>query len=163
MSSCQYPPSHQAPSGKRHTGCRGYSPKRKPYKTAKGTKCCKIDKSPRPSTGTKCGTIEVRGRRGRVPVYKGARGGVYYLTQTNDKMYIDSKDNIHKKPKACGTGSKRLKSRSPKRRSPKRKSRSPKRKSPKRRSPRRTKTHRAHLHTTKTLAKKGKTLHRHTC
>ena len=142
MSSCQYPPSHQAPSGKRHTGCRGYSPKRKPYKTAKGTKCCKIDKSPRPSTGTKCGTIEVRGRRGRVPVYKGARGGVYYLTQTNDKMYIDSKDNIHKKPKNCGPGAKH---------------KSPKRKSPKRQT--------KHLHDTnsslKRKHKKDQVLHKH--
>ena len=127
MSDCHYPPSHPAPSGKRHQNCKGYSPKRKPYKTAKGTKCCELNKSPRPSTGVKCGTITVRGRRGRVPVYKGAFGGVYYLTQTNEKIYIDSKDNIHKKPKNCG---------SPKRKSPKRKS--PKRKSPKRKCSHRT-------------------------
>ena len=131
---CQHSPSHKSPSGKHHQNCRGYSPKRKPYKTAKGTKCCTLNKSPRPKPGGKCGTIAVRGRRGRVPVYKGDQGGVYYLTQTNGKTYIDSKDNIHKKPKACGSG--------------------PKRKSPKR--------HTKHLHVTKSsLKRKNKVLHKH--
>jgi len=156
---CQYPPSHKSPSGKRHSNCKGYSPKRKPYKTAKGTRCCALNKGPHPKTGTKCGTVEVRGR-GRIPVYKGAQGGVYYLTQTNEKTYIDSKDNIHKKPKACGTGAKR---KSPRRKSPRRKS--PRRKSPKRKSPKR---HPKHLHVTKTSLKrkykKDQVLHKHsTC
>ena len=109
-----------------------------------------------PKTGTKCGTVEVRGR-GRIPVYKGAQGGVYYLTQTNEKTYIDSKDNIHKKPKACGTGAKR---KSPRRKSPRRKS--PRRKSPKRKS---SKRHAKHLHVTdsslKRKYKKDQVLHKH--
>ena len=58
---CQYPPSHKSPSGKRHSNCKGYSPKRKPYKTAKGTRCCALNKGPHPKTGTKCGTVEKYG------------------------------------------------------------------------------------------------------
>ncbi len=138
---CQYPPSHKSPSGKHHQNCRGYSPRRTPYKTPKGTRCCKLGKNARPKTGPKCGTINVRGR-GPVSVYKGAQGGVYYLTQTNDKTYIDSKDNIHKKPKNCGPGAKH---------------KSPKRKSPKR--------HTKHLHVTnsslKRKHKKDQVLHKH--
>ena len=180
MSTCQYPPSHQAPSGKRHRNCKGYSPKRKPYKTEKGTKCCELNKDSRPSTGPKCGTVVVRGR-GRVPVYRGSQGGVYYLTQTNDKTYIDSKDNIHKKPKRCGPGAKSPKRRakSPKRRakSPKRRAKSPKgkgrakspkgkgrAKSPKGRAKSPKKRHGDHLHvTSKTLknAIKKAVLHKH--
>ena len=111
--------------------CKNHSPKRKSYKTKTGRRCCELDKGPRPKTGGKCGTVAVRGRRGRVPLYKGKDGGVYYLTQTNAKQYVDAKAS----PKACGTGPKRRrKSKSPKRR---RKSKSPKRrrksKSPKRR------------------------------
>ena len=161
---CRYYPNHTSPSGKHHQNCRGYSPRRTPYKTPKGTRCCKLGKNARPKTGPKCGTINVRGR-GPVSVYKGAQGGVYYLTQTNDKTYIDSKGNIHKKPKACGTGTKR---KSPRRKSPRRKSprrKSPRRKSPRRKSPRR---HAKHLHVTPSSLnrkyKKDQVLHKHsTC
>ena len=132
-SACIYSPSHTTRSGKHYRNCKGFSPKRKPYYTAKGTLCCELDKRRRPVTGPNCGSTVVRGR-GKVPVYKGAQGGVYYLTQTNGKTYIDSKDNIHKKPKACGSG--------------------PKRKSPKR--------HTKHLHVTKSsLKRKNKVLHKH--
>ena len=104
-SSCIYSPSHTSPSGKSYRNCKGYGKRRKKYVTDTGTTCCRLDKHPRPATGPKCGSIEVRGR-GKVPVYRGSQDGVYYLTQTNDKIYIDSKDNIHKKPKACGPGAK---------------------------------------------------------
>ena len=52
-------------------------------------------------TNPECGSIKIQGR-GKVSVYRGKDGGVYYLTRTNNKIYIDSKNNIHKKPKACG-------------------------------------------------------------
>ena len=144
--------------------CKNHSPKRKSYKTKTGRRCCELDKGPRPKTGGKCGTVAVRGRRGRVPLYKGKEGGVYYLTQTNGKQYVDAKAS----PKACGTGPKRRrKSKSPKRRrkskSPKRrlKSKSPKRrlksKSPKRRR-RRSKSpkkrHTKHIHVTRSSLKR---------
>ena len=99
--SCIYPPRHGSCKD-----CGGYSPRRTPYYTSKCTRCCKLDKRRRPVTGPKCGVIKVQGR-GRVPVYRGTQGGVFYLTQTNDKIYIDSKYNIHKKPRACGPGAKR--------------------------------------------------------
>ena len=78
---CIYPPNHTTASGKRHKNCGGYSPKRTPYYTATGNKCCKLDKGPFPEVGPKCGSIEIRGR-GTLPVFEGPLGGVYYLSPT---------------------------------------------------------------------------------
>ena len=110
--------------------------------------CHICSKPQKKSRGTKCGTIEVRGRRGRITVYKGKEGGVYYLTPSGDKTYVDSKDC----PKPCGPGAgrrRRRRSKSPKRR---RRSKSPKR-------------HTKHVHVTRTSLKrkylKDKLLHKH--
>ena len=112
-SSCIYSPRHTSESGIDYDKCRGYRERRKKYTTPKGTQCCELDKHRRPKTGSKCGTIKIQGR-GKVPLYKGKDGGVYYLTRTNNKIYIDSQNNIHKKPKGCGPGAQRKKTKSPK-------------------------------------------------
>ena len=149
MPSCRHSPRHYTASGKLSRSCKTYKPKRKlsPKKD-----CCVLDKSPRPKGGKKCGSVEVRGRRGKVTVYRGPGGGVYYLTQTNAKKYIDPKDC----PKACGPGAKRKRSKSPKRK---------RSKSPKRRRSKSPKRHTSHVHVTRTSLKrkylKDKVLHGH--
>ena len=49
-----------------------------------------------PRSKNRCGTIEIQ-NRGRVDVYSGENGGVYYYTRANNKIYLKHP----RRPKGC--------------------------------------------------------------